>query len=58
MQRAAEPYGTELVDLARVRLADLADPAAVASTLDAVMLRLFDPADDEPFTVCAFGSAL
>jgi hypothetical protein len=51
-------YGFNLLDLAHVRLADLTDPAVVRTTLDAVMKRLFDPAEREHLTVSAFSSAL
>ncbi len=53
----AEPACPELLQLAEQRLSVLinqeADPV---STLDAVLKRLFDPA--EPLTVCAFASSL
>jgi hypothetical protein len=51
------PVEAPLLDLAHVRLAELLD-APPSSTLDATMLRLFDPRERDLLTVCAFSSAL
>lgn len=53
----APPADQELLDLARVRLADLTGDEP-PTTLDAVMRRLFDPRDRERLTVSAFASSL
>lgn len=54
---AAPPVDTELLDLARVRLAELLD-APPGTRLDAVLRRLFDPRERDLLTVCAFSSSL
>lgn len=54
---ADPPVVTDLLDLAQVRLADLLDTPPT-STLDALLQRLFDPAERDLLTVCAFSSAL
>lgn len=46
-----------LLDLAAERLAEV-QAEANASTLDAIMQRLFDPRERDLVTVSAFGSAL
>ena len=55
---ATPPVDVDLLDLAQVRLADLLDPDRDLSTLDATLLRLFDPRERDLLTVCAFSSAL
>jgi len=47
----------ELLDLAGKRIADL-EAEAEEPTLDAVLRRLFDPAERDLVTVSAFGSSL
>lgn len=48
----------ELSDLAALRVTELRERLDADSTLDAVMRRLFDPAERDLVTVSAFGSAL
>lgn len=50
--------GAELLALAGQRLAVLVDGGGNTSTLDAVMRRLFDPAERTVTTISAFASAL
>jgi hypothetical protein len=58
MTTALPPPDT-LLDLAQLRLEALLEPdAETASTLDAVMQRLFDPDEREHLTISAFSSAL
>lgn len=47
-----------LLDLADVPLTELLEGVEPDSTLDAVMKRLFDPAERERLTVSAFQSSL